>query len=41
MARKSNLKGYALGAGLVMLGAWFHEAILDQLHKYGIATKHK
>jgi hypothetical protein len=41
MARKNKMTGYALAAGLVFGGAWFHEAILDQLHKWGIATKHK
>lgn len=35
------MKGYAVAAGLVMAGAWFHEAILDQLHKWGIAKNHK
>jgi len=28
-------------AALVAAGAWFHEPILDQLHKWGIAKNHK
>lgn len=41
MAKKSKMTGYAFAAGLVMAGAWFHETILDTLHKWGLAKDHK
>jgi hypothetical protein len=42
MARRNNkMTGWAVAAGLVMGGAWFHETILDTLHKWGIAKNHK
>jgi hypothetical protein len=39
--RKSKGTGYAIMAALVGLGAWFHEPIIEQMHKMGIAKSHK
>ena len=41
MAKKPKMTGYAIVAGLVAAGAWFHAPILDQLHKLGFAKNHK
>jgi hypothetical protein len=37
---RNKTKGYFLTAALVMVGAWFHEPIMDKLHEFGIAKKH-